>query len=132
MINDQQQVHVAEIGFRRYFFWKRDQGICNVLFREDIDRLLCPKSGLSRYEVAYEKYGIEWDEYGNQKDSVSESEEQETVTVGSNYDSDSFTEGTINQVRNPKMSISDRIQKMRDGRNRARVARGLPPIDFNS
>lgn|SRR3990167_405239 len=69
LLSDNEQVKVAEIGNHQYYFWKKDAGICDVRVKKDVERLLNPgNEGFTKYEVAYEMYGILWDQDGLQGD----------------------------------------------------------------
>lgn len=73
-ITDQEQVKVYEYRNQRYYFWKKDEGLCDVRNLEVINTILGSRpDGLpSEYEVAWEKLGIEFDSNGNQIEKATE------------------------------------------------------------
>lgn len=70
-------------GGRRYVFSQDNQGLVDVRHRTDIEQLLDPPDGVERdVEIAYDKYGVEFDEQGMQVGDVgpaSEDDELEDV-----------------------------------------------------
>ena len=114
-ISDQQQVKVVEFGFRRYLFWKKDEGVADVRNRDDADRIL----RMTDFELAYDKYGIFWNPAGTQIDPVE--------TNGTHASAESVTMPvpetvTVSSVSSetpplpPKLTMAERMAKMRAAR----------------
>lgn len=143
LISDQEQVKMAEVGNRRYGFWKRDEGLCEVKILKDVEEILYRKnSPVLQFELAYEKHGIEWDKTGVER-------ERETVPVLSSSNGEShvslseapMTETTGNQlsevqgpvvVQRQKLTPAECVERMREARNRKRIAAGKQPIEFKA
>lgn len=127
-ISEQEQVKVAYFGKREYRFWHKDNGLCDVKVRKDVERLLNPLDTTSaKYEIAYEKYGIFWDDFGNQI-GISSDTTAATETNGVH----STANLTMKEVapESAKKRVSLAIQKMREARNRNRIEKGKKPIEF--
>lgn len=109
IISDQEQTKVIELGFRRYFFWKRDEGVCDVRNKKDSETIL----KMTDFELAYDRYNIHWDEAGNQMDmnghseSVGPLEQTSTVAVSTPAEVEKLV------VEKPKMTVAERLAKAR-------------------
>lgn len=65
LISDQQQAKVVQFHNRKYMFFKKNLGECDVNFKGDIERLLSPPDGVSReFEIVFEKHGIKFNDEG--------------------------------------------------------------------
>ena len=73
-LNDDEQVRKVIFHSMEFFFWKNDEGICDVRNKGAIENLLNPADGRTAdFEIAYERYGIHFDGRGNEVDiSISE------------------------------------------------------------
>ena len=139
------QVHVTTISQRRYEFWGKDEWICDVRRKSDIEYFLSGR-GAGAYDVAYGKYGIHFDPTGTQvhENGKAVGAVQEAISVsqipdtGVSFTQTSETSTTGPQELTPTVSISPvrvlskAILRMREARDRKRVERGLPPIDWKS
>lgn len=114
LLSDAQEVKCASFGTVKYHFWKKDNGICDVPVRRHVEQLLNPLDGtsVSRYEVAYEKYGIHWNEDGDQiKPSESSTLPQAKSTV-------TLSEAVVRKQKKPwkEMTMKERMDYVRSSR----------------
>lgn len=121
-ISPSQGVFSCRFGELKYLF-PMEAGLCDIPNKEHIAALLAQRN---LYEIAYEKYGIHFNEDGMeiQPGVPSFSQPQSTVTHSEAVE--------VPPPNEPKMSISARIKKMQEARNRKRIEQGKHPIEFKS
>lgn len=114
-ISDQQQVKVVEFGFRRYLFWKKDEGIADVRNQDDAERIL----RMTDFELAYDKYGICWNSSGTQIDPVETNGTHASVESATVSTPETVTVSSVaTEVPSspPKLTMAERMAKMRAAR----------------
>ena len=103
--------------------------------KQDAEFLLYGR-GAGNYEVAYEKHGIHFDPTGVEIKSNGHTEgvmQEAVAQVAAGVPVETVNAQLKAEASpRPKMSIADRMLKAREARNRNRIAKGLPPIEFKS
>ena len=113
-------VHVNNVGQRRYLFWKKDEGVCDVKIQKDIEYFLNNgnRDGMSKYVLAYEKYNIHFDVRGNEvKLEVSEGISGSGVTdITGNTNFTTGPDDSITAILPTKATVGHIVHKKKMGR----------------